>query len=659
MEERRVFSLPSSAALSNINPTTELPPVTPSCKFKAIGLLLWASIAADLSLRKTDLATPRESGSVLLILGSIPLEPTRSSFLPPRDSDLCSAQYILSTTTLDQQPRAPSSECSQGSGSRAAGGSLPPPPQPQLFPSKLSRVSGITISGLLTPASAQPPQTGKTVVISMQPLILLLATSFALAQDTTFLTVLPPPPESSELDPLTTVTSSYTSVVSYATSIINFESTLDDGSVSLITVVTKPPGPPETTVIFVTTTRRRTSTVFQNPSSTSTSSTSSPTASASPSTNSTNPNTTSTSSTATTPGVSTSPTTTDAPPPAKKGIGTTSIVLIVFGILAAFAMVGSGAYFMKKRRAREEVEERNAAYRNREWNSARPIISSPLNPANLAELGNMVMSPRSNTPSNMPPSRPARPASLSESVQESMRMTPVARMRKPTSGSVRSGGTAATVVSGARSMSPDPLNIVKKGSVSRDRSDTYSSTTPQFGDYHTRSSSGVEPSQLGQLRELERELEEEARTGKMTESPTYVYTEPEKPEQPGNSAGNSGHGHPSSPPTLPERAYAMPHEHRFSDPDEDDEDVRSARRASAQRKLDGSSLRSTSTSPPMYDSIAARAEKQRLIAQKQRLIAEQQKKMGGKEKNITDFSAGPMPNYSPPPPPGPPPKGFF
>lgn len=208
-------------------------------------------------------------------------------------------------------------------------------------------------------------------------------------------------------------------------------------------------------------------------------------------------------------------------------------------------------------------------------------------------------------------------------------------------------------------MSPDPLNIVKKGSVNRDRSHTYSSTTPQFGDYHTRSSSGIEPSQLEQLRELERELEEEARTGKMNEKPTYVYTEPEKPEQPRSSAGNSGHGHPPTPTTLPDRAYATPRKHRFSDPDEDDEDVRSARRASAQRKLDGSSLRSTSTSPPMYDSIAARAEKQRLIAQKQRLIAEQQKKMGGKDKNITDFGAGPMPTYSPPPPPGPPPKGFF
>lgn len=208
-------------------------------------------------------------------------------------------------------------------------------------------------------------------------------------------------------------------------------------------------------------------------------------------------------------------------------------------------------------------------------------------------------------------------------------------------------------------MSPDPLNIVKKGSVGRGRSDTYSSTTPQFGDYHTRSPSGSEPSQLEQLRELERELGEESLTGKMVKNPTYVYTEPEKPKRTDSSAGEPGYRHPSPPPALFDRPYVPANQPRFTDPDEDDEDVRSARRASTQRKLDGESIRSKSTSPPMYDTIAARAEKQRLIAQKQRLIAEQQKKMGGKEKNITDFGAGPMPNYSPPPPPGPLPRGFF
>ena len=237
-------------------------------------------------------------------------------------------------------------------------------------------------------------------------------------------------------------------------------------------------------------------------------------------------------------------------------------------------------------------------------------------------------------------------------------MTPVSGLRKVT-GSVRSEGTANTMMSGARSMSPDPLNIVKKGSVGRDRSDTYSSTTPQFGDYHTRSPSTTEPSQLEQLRELERELGEESLTGKMVENPTYVFTEPEKPGQPVNATGDSGLRHPSPPPALFDRPYVPPSQPRFSDPDEDDEDVRSARRASTQRKLDGESIRSKSTSPPMYDTIAARAEKQRLVAQKQRLIAEQQKKMVGRDRNITDFGAGPMPNYSPPPPPGPPPKGFF
>ncbi|KAK0099753.1 hypothetical protein ONS95_013354 [Cadophora gregata] len=488
----------------------------------------------------------------------------------------------------------------------------------------------------------------------MQPLILLLATTLALAQDQPLLTVPPTPPEPSEVNPVTTVTSSSTSVVSYATSVVEFKTTLDDGSVSLVTIVTKPPGPPETSVVIVTTTRRRTSTVFQVQSSTTAGSISSSTVSPS-----TSPNKTSASSTSTTPGVSTSPTTSDTPPPAKKGIGTTSIVLIVFGILAAFAMAGSAAYFMKKRRTREEMEERNAAYRNRDWNSARPVISSPLNPATLAELDNMVMIPRSISPSNKPPSRPARPASLSESVQETMRVTPVSGMRKKATGSALSGGTSATLMSGARSMSPDPLNIVKKGNLNRDRSGTNSSTAPQFGDYHTRSPSGSEPSQLEQLQELEHELVEESRTGKLTENPTYVNTEPVRLENHGKPAGDSGRGSPSPPIILSERAVASPREHRFSDPDEDDEDVRAARRASAQRKLDGTSLRSTSTSPPMYDSIAARAEKQRLIAQKQRLIAEQQKKMGGKEKNITDFSAGAMPTYSPPPPSGPHPKGYF
>jgi len=87
------------------------------------------------------------------------------------------------------------------------------------------------------------------LVTSMHSLILLLATSFALAQDSTFLTVLPPPPASSDLDPVTTETTSYASVVSYASSAIAFESILDDGGISLITFVTKPPGPPETTVV--------------------------------------------------------------------------------------------------------------------------------------------------------------------------------------------------------------------------------------------------------------------------------------------------------------------------------------------------------------------------------------------------------------------------
>ncbi|KAG4440949.1 hypothetical protein IFR05_003578 [Cadophora sp. M221] len=351
------------------------------------------------------------------------------------------------------------------------------------------------------------------------------------------------------------------------------------------------------------------------------------------------------------------------PSPPKKGIGTTSIILIVFGIVCAITMVGSGVAFMKKRRARERVEERNATYRNRDWNSARPPISSPLNTANIHVLNSMTTVLRSTTSSNAGPTRPARPASLTESVQESMRTTPVAGMRK-VSGSVRSGGTAPTMMSdtrmyGTRSMNPEPLNIVKEGTVTRDRSETYSSMTPNFADYHTRSSSGIDSAQFDELRALEQELRDQTAYLRTAEENGQAYPLLLKSKETGNSAGPSGHGHKSPPATRPDRKYIIPRQPTFSDPDEDDDDFRSARRASAQRKLDGESIRSTSTSPPIYDSIAARAEKQRLIAQKQRIVAERQKMMGGPSKNITDFNAGPMPSYTPPPPPGPPPSGYF
>ncbi|KAH9221937.1 hypothetical protein DL95DRAFT_519047 [Leptodontidium sp. 2 PMI_412] len=498
----------------------------------------------------------------------------------------------------------------------------------------------------------------------MKFLLLLFASTLALAQDPEVSDprAPPPPPESSERD--------YRIVVST----FEITDTITTSTLSVRATRTEDPGPAEPGTLTLTTIRTLHSTFTEWKSAGSTSwgtiggaspSPSHSTSATSVSATSTKLSATTTSSTSSaskTPGVSTTPTPSHSaappPPPPKKGIGTTSIVLIVFGIVCAITMVGSGAFFMKKRRARERVEERNAAYRNRDWNSARPPISSPLNTANLNELNSMTTALRSTTPSNLGPVRPARPASLTESVQESMRMTPVAGMRK-VSGSVRSGGTASTIMSGTRFVSPEPLNIVKEGTAGRDRSETYSSVIPNFGDYHTRSSSGIDSTQLDELRALEQELRDQAAYLKNAEENGQVYPLLMKSGQSGNSDGPSGHGHPTPPSSRPDRKYIIPRQPRFSDLDEDDDDVRSARRTSAQRKLDGESIRSTSTSPPIYDSIAARAEKQRLIAQKQRIVAERQKKTGGPSKNITDFTAGPMPNYTPPPPPGPQPLGYF
>lgn len=318
---------------------------------------------------------------------------------------------------------------------------------------------------------------------------------------------------------------------------------------------------------------------------------------------------------------------------------------------------------MRRRRGREVIEERHASYRSREWNSARPPISSPLNTASLAELNSMTTVPGSTAPSNVIPRRPARPASLTESVQESMRMTPVAGMRN-ISDSVRSGGsrgTAPTMMSAYRSLSPEPLNIVKEGTASRDRSETYPSTRPHFGDYNNRGSTGIDSYQFDEIRELEGSLGNQEQYLRSGEKDGRI--QPLLIRDVSNTAGYSGQEHPSPPAIPPGHTYIQtnprPRNPNFADADEEDEDERAARRASAQRKFDGESIRSVSTSPPIYDSIAARAEKQRLIAQKQRLIAERQKRDGGKGKNMTDFGPGPMPNYSPPPPPGPPPPGYI
>ncbi|KAL5319833.1 hypothetical protein ACEPPN_012891 [Leptodophora sp. 'Broadleaf-Isolate-01'] len=516
----------------------------------------------------------------------------------------------------------------------------------------------------------------------MKFLLLLFASTLALVQDPEVSDprAPSPPPESSEMDyrivvstfEITDTITTSTLATQNSTAVVYL--TTNEFGQSVRATRTEDPGPAEPGTLTLTTIRtlHSTFTEWKSAGSTSWGTIGSASPSPSPSTSATSVSATSTKSSATTtsstssasktPGVSTAPTPSHSaappPPPPKKGIGTTSIVLIVFGIVCAIAMVGSGAFFMKKRRARERVGERNAAYRNRDWNSARPPISSPLNTANLNELNSMTTALRSTTPSNLGPVRPARPASLTESVQESMRMTPVAGMRK-VSGSVRSGGTAPTMMSGTRSVSPEPLNIVKEGTAGRDRSETYSSIAPNFGDYHTRSSSGIDSTQLDELRALEQELRDQAAYLKNAEGNGQVYPLLMKSGQSGNSDGPSGHGHPTPPSSRPDRKYIIPRQPRFSDLDEDDDDVRSARRASAQRKLDGESIRSTSTSPPIYDSIAARAEKQRLIAQKQRIVAERQKKTGGPSKNITDFTAGPMPNYSPPPPPGPQPLGCF
>lgn len=91
--------------------------------------------------------------------------------------------------------------------------------------------------------------------MNLLTLNLLLASTLALAQDPTFINGLPSPPQSSELDPITAtskitqiLTSSFTTVVSYEGTVVDFQTSDEISGLRVLTTVTKPPGPPETKV---------------------------------------------------------------------------------------------------------------------------------------------------------------------------------------------------------------------------------------------------------------------------------------------------------------------------------------------------------------------------------------------------------------------------
>ncbi|KAL2068070.1 hypothetical protein VTL71DRAFT_16168 [Oculimacula yallundae] len=444
----------------------------------------------------------------------------------------------------------------------------------------------------------------------------------------------PASPQSSEVDTVTTKTIVSDVVVSHDSTAVVFFSTNAAGGVTDYTTKTREPGPPETfaSTVITTQTLRKTSTVFSS-GSTFTSG-SSPSLTTSP-----------------TPGVSASSTPrSDPSSPQRGGLSKAEIIAIVLVVVFLLSVACYAAYLLEKRGSRDRADQRGFAYRTRIYfsNMHPPAASHDLSSTNLNTYNDMVTMDRSN-PSNMAPVRPPRPASLSLSLQETMGATPVQRMRR----SPRNVDIAPALDSEARALIPKPLNIVKQGSTSRNRSNTKSSTTPRFGDHLTRDSTGIDTSQLDTLRALEDELggiELEQRIGEKKGRIAPLLLKSSDP-----SAEDSEHDHQSTPPTQPEELIASPvrQQHQFADPNEEDEEVRDARRAATERALNGEAP----YLPPTFDFAKLRAERE-LIAHKQRLIAEKQKKMAESSENITGFSAGPIPKHPPPPPPGPPPSSF-
>ncbi|CZT13224.1 hypothetical protein WAI453_005372 [Rhynchosporium graminicola] len=448
---------------------------------------------------------------------------------------------------------------------------------------------------------------------------------------------------------LVTVTTVASVTRSYETSVVVFV-TSDASGIVTLTTITKDPGPPDTFVNTFITISTREKTVRVSGSL-------QPTKGASPSFTSGESPATPNTSTTTKPGASVPPTSTSNAQPTGPSNDPSKILIILCAVIAPIAGVITwfGVHRMSAHRAQDEADRRSAAaYRRSLWNPARPAVSSPLRQVNVTEMDVMTApQPNIESPSNMAPKIPARPASISGSLLESMRTTPSASMRLPRS--ARPGSGTPAMMSGALPLSPGPLSIVKKD---LNRPDTRSSTTGQFDDARTHSSTDVDSAQLDALQAIEDELsaiEIEHRHAEAEGSIAPLLLKSSNPIAEDDT--NDTHSATAAIGLDPTHTAAriVP---RLTDPDDSSEEIRLARRTSAERKLNGESIRADSTSPRVFDPIAARAQRLR-IANEQRKIAERQKKEAGGSGNVTVFSAGPMPAHPPPPTPGLPPPNHF